>query len=188
MQFAVEGLARMVLVEDLRDVPSVQVRERADRVADPLDECVHRFLAHPPPRRDDFKDDGGGRNRLAEWPTHAGPHGHADILERSPSPAAPLFVSLRRNEKHNVLPAIVRIEAKGWAIEFGGGPSRSRSMTSRCATPLRTNSRQSANGWGWRSAPTKCGGFRRTSRASDATRPRWSSRASDRPGRNIAAA
>src|SRR3989449_1071494 len=150
IQIAVERLARMVLLEDLRDVHSVQVLERADRVTDPLDECVHRFLAHPPPRRDDFKDDGGGRKRLAEWPTHAGPHGHADILERSPSPAAPLFVSLRRNEKHNVLPAIVRIEAKGWAIEFGGGPSRSCSTTSPCATRRSTNSRRSAKGWAWR--------------------------------------
>src|SRR3989449_7243777 len=103
----------------------------------------------PASRRDDFKDDGGGRKRLAEWPTHASPHGHAEILERSPSPAAPLFVSLRRNEKHNVLPAIVRIEAKGWAIEFGGGPSRSCSTTSPCATRRSTNSRRLATGSAW---------------------------------------
>src|SRR2546426_346252 len=141
--------AGMVLLEDLRDVHSVQVLEGSDRLSDPLDECVHRFLAHPPPGRDDFDDDGRGRERLAEWPTHAGPHGHAEILERSPSPAARPFVSPRRNEKHNVSPAIVRIEAKGWAIESGGGPSRSCSTTSPCGMRQSRTSQRSASGWAW---------------------------------------
>src|SRR5439155_529894 len=57
IQIAVARLTRMVFLEDLRDVHSVQVLEGADRVSDPLDECVHRFLAHPSPGRDGFTDE-----------------------------------------------------------------------------------------------------------------------------------
>src|SRR3989454_2499617 len=90
-------------------------------------------------------------------------------------------VSPRGNGKHNVWRAILRTEAKGWAIESGGGPSRSRSMTSRCATPRHTNSRRLANRWGSRSAATRCGGSRRPFKNSEATRPRGGLRGPGKP-------
>src|SRR5213594_707638 len=187
IQIAIERLTGVILLEDLWNVHCVEVLQRTDRVTNPLDERVHGLLAHPPSGRDDFEDHRRRGECLSEGPRHAGPHGSAELLERSWQSSSSRNVSPRRNEKHNVSPAIVRIEAKGWAIASGGGPCPSRCMTSRCATPPRTSSRRSANGWGWRSASTRCSGFRRISRASDATRPRWSSRASDRRGRNIAA-
>ena len=85
IQIAVERLPGVVLLEDLRDVHGVEVFQGTDRAPDAFHERVHRLLAHPPPGRDDFQDDGGGRERVAEWTTHAGLHGHAEILERSPS-------------------------------------------------------------------------------------------------------
>src|SRR2546422_8171683 len=78
-------------------------------------------------------------------------------------------VSPRGNGKHNVWRAIFRTEAKGWAIESRAGPSRSRSMTSRWATPRHTNSRRLADRLGSRPASTRwrgCrGAFRRLGRA-----------------------
>src|SRR2546422_11589756 len=187
IQIAVERLTRMVFLKDLRNVHGVEVLQRTDRITNPLNERVHGLLAHPPSGRDDFEDHRRRGECLSEGPRHAGPHGSAELLERSWQSSSCRNVSPRRNEKHNVSPAIVRIEAKGWAIASGGGPCPSRCMTSRCATPPRTSSRRSANEWDWRSVSMRCGGSRCTSRTWDATRPKWSSRASDRRGRNIAA-
>src|SRR2546426_10745583 len=81
IQIAVERLTRMVFLKDLRNVHGVEVLQRTDRITNPLNERVHRLLAHPPSGRDDFEDHRRRGECLSERPLHASPHGSAELLE-----------------------------------------------------------------------------------------------------------
>src|SRR5207244_7401433 len=116
---AIKRLARVVLVEDLRDVDRVEGPEGTHRLPQTIDEGLDRLLARPPPRRDDLQHDRDRCEALAERTLHARPHGGLGLLEHS-----------LNDDKHNVSRAAVCDEAKGWASGSGDGPSRSLCMTS----------------------------------------------------------